>query len=446
MKFLTYLSILFFLSICSFHCQNLKGRSLAQENIIATITSDDESALIDATKILWKSGGYIYIDTPVITITKGTVAIHSQKGNDEGGIIGIKQPNGQYPILNCKPLRKKNTDYSGLLILNDNLKVQNLIIENAPGYGIFVQGKNNIIDHVITRYNGESGIYINFGSDYNTFNYCYSYRNFLMPKSPMNKDGDGFTIEINAYNNKFNYCFAWDNSKSGFSYYSYSYQSDNTMEEFTYSHSASWNNGNIDVFSGKYDFDNRRKLDKNLLTIQEILESNKNFETNYNNGIFKLENAIINNTLATELFSNYEENSRGIGGSGFILGSRNTKKILANRRIADYCVSFDNKLKGFNNNDSKNFTSLFSNCVAFNNNLNYELPYIFTKWSNNWGWGSKENDKFDLNVDLHVKTPNDIKSAQKDFYSIRNKIISAVEANTFPDNINFDYVIKGLKE
>ena len=145
MKFLTILSILFFISICSFHCQNLKGRSLAQENIIATITSDDESALIDATKILWKSGGYIYIDTPVITITKDTVAIHSQKGNDEGGIIGIKQPNGQYPILNCKPLRKKNTDYSGLLILNDNLKVQNLIIENAPGYGIFVQGKNNIL-------------------------------------------------------------------------------------------------------------------------------------------------------------------------------------------------------------------------------------------------------------------------------------------------------------
>ena len=160
MKFLTILSILFFLSICSFHSQNLKGRSLVQEKIIATITSDDESALIDATKILWESGGYIYIDTPVITITKGTVAIHSQKGNDEGGIIGIKQPNGQYPILNCKPLRKKNTDDWGLLILNDNLKVQNLIIENAPGYGIFVQGKNNIIDHVITRYNGESGIYI----------------------------------------------------------------------------------------------------------------------------------------------------------------------------------------------------------------------------------------------------------------------------------------------
>jgi len=69
----------------------------------------------------------------------------------------------------------------------------------------------------------------------------------------------------------------------------------------------------MDVFSGKYDFDNGRKLDKNLFTIQEILESDKNFENNYNNKIFNLEKAIINNTLATELFSNYDENARGIG-------------------------------------------------------------------------------------------------------------------------------------
>ena len=80
-----------------------------------------------------------------------------------------------------------------------------------------------------------------------------------MPNMPMRKDGDGFTIEINSFNNKFNYCFAWDNSKSGFNYYSFFLsQRTNTTEDFTYSHSASWNNGNMDVFSGKYDFDNRR--------------------------------------------------------------------------------------------------------------------------------------------------------------------------------------------
>ena len=443
MKFSLFISIIFILSIFSFYCQNLKSRKLLEENVITTITSDDELALTQATKQLWKTGGYIYIDTPVITISQKDVDIG---GNLEGGIIGVQQPNGEYPILDCKLLRKKDSGYFGLSIAGNNLKVQNIIIENAPSYGIFVSGKHNVIDHVITRYNGESGIYVNSQSDFNTFNYCYSYRNFLMPNMNMNKDGDGFTIEIDSFNNEFNYCFAWDNSKSGFSYYSIPFsQAKNTYEHFTYSHCASWNNGNIDVFSGKYDFDNGRQLDKKLFTIQEILESDKNFENNYNNKKFNLENAKINNTLATELFANYEEKTRGIGGSGFILGSIGSHRILGNQREADYCVSFDHKSKGFNNNDSKNFTSLFSNCVGFNNNINYELPYVFTKWSNNWGWGSKEKDLFDLNLDLYVKTPNDIKSAQKNFYSVRDKIIRAVEDNTFPD-INFDKAIKSLSE
>ena len=268
MRVLSYLSILFILSICLFNCRNLKGRELLEENIITTITSDDEIALNDATKKLWNLGGYIYIDTPVITLNQKSIDIG---GHLEGGIIGIKQPNGQYPRIDCKLLKKIYSDAYGLIIVGDNLKVQNIIIENAPSYGIFISGINNIIDHVITRYNGQSGIYANMQSDYNTFNYCYSYRNFLMPGMSFKKDGDGFTIELNSFNNKFNYCFAWDNSKSGFNYYNYFFiQRDNTTEDFTYSHSASWNNGNMDVFSGKYDFDNRRKLDKNLFTIQEI--------------------------------------------------------------------------------------------------------------------------------------------------------------------------------
>ena len=47
--------------------------------------------------------------------------------------------------------------------------------------------------------------------------------------------------------------------------------------------------------------------------------------------------------------------------------------------------------------------------------------------------------------DFYVKTPRDTKSSQREFYSVRDKIISAVEANTFPD-VDFDKVIKGLIE
>ena len=148
MKFFLYLSILFAFSIC----QNLKGRALLEENVIAIINSDDELALRNATKKLWKTGGYIYIDTPVITITKERVDIGGDLG---GGIIGVKLPNGQYPHFDCKPLRKKYSGYSCLIIAGNNLKVQNLILENAPSYGIFVAGKNKIIDHISTRYSGE---------------------------------------------------------------------------------------------------------------------------------------------------------------------------------------------------------------------------------------------------------------------------------------------------
>jgi len=43
-----------------------------------------------------------------------------------------------------------------------------------------------------------------------------------------------------------------------------------------------------------------------------------------------------------------------------------------------------------------------------------------------------------------LKTPSNKNAAQKNFYTIRDKIIKAVYANTFPDNVNFDSVIKSL--
>ena len=58
---------------------------------------------------MWKKGGYIYIDTPIITITQGSLSI---TGTLEGGIIGIKQPNGEYPRLNVKEQRDSASIYT----------------------------------------------------------------------------------------------------------------------------------------------------------------------------------------------------------------------------------------------------------------------------------------------------------------------------------------------
>ena len=73
-------------------------KSFTDDDEIATITSDDEFEFIDAIELLNEKGGTIYIDTPVISlISNNLITINGQL---PGGIIGIRQSNGEYPRIN----------------------------------------------------------------------------------------------------------------------------------------------------------------------------------------------------------------------------------------------------------------------------------------------------------------------------------------------------------
>ena len=196
----------------------------------------------------------------------------------------------------------------------------------------------------------------------------------------------------------------------------------------------------MDVFSGKYDFDNGNPLDKKLWTIQQTLKSNKYFENNYNNNIFNLDSISLNTKPVNEYFSNY---NLGDYGNGFNFGYEKIEESNSEIRVIDYCVSFDHISKEFNNNESKNIIAFVTNTVGFNNNMNYELPFIFSKWSNNWSWDSKKEDNFGNEMD--IKSPDDSNSAKKNFYFVRDQITKAAYANKFGEEINFDKVIKSLK-
>ena len=429
--------ILFLIFLLSLGLNYITCESEKIEEIV-TITSDDESTLRNAMFQLWKLGGIVYIDTPVINIkTPGSLSV---TGTISGGIIGIRQPNGEYPRLNFKEQRDSTKEYynSGIDVVGSNKIIKNIIVENVGHYGIFVNGQRNVIDHVILRYNGYSGIYISSECNTNSFNFVYSYRNFNFLDEY--SKAEGFTINNGAINNIYSFCFAWDNQHNGFGFNSDRGKNKNGTQ--TYAHSASWNNGNMDVFSGKYDFDNGKSLDKNLWTIQKIMESDENFEKNYENQKFSIKNAKINSKSAIEYFS--DNNNNDEDGNGFNFGDEKNEQTPSNARIADYCVAFENKAKGFNNNKSKNFSASFTNCVGFNNNINYELPYTFSKWSNNWSWESKEEDLID--EELLLKKPNNIKSANKIFNSVKEQIIDAVNSNIIPDNITFEKAIKSLLE
>ena len=82
-------------------------------------------------------------------------------------------------------------------------------------------------------------------------------------------------------------------------------------------------------------------------------------------------------------------------------------------------------------------------CYPMENNINYKLPFTFSKWADNWSWNSKNPEQLNK---VTTKKPSNTNSAQRTFYSVREQIIKAVYANMFPDGVNFDNAINKLKE
>ena len=403
--------------------------NIYNEDIIDIIQLDSETDFRAAIKKQNNLGGSIYINTSVINIkTDLTLEL---KGEIPGGIIGIKQKNGEYPRINFENVRNIGAFYT-LNVYGSNKYLKYLIFENSPVHGIKVSGKNHYFDHIITRYNQYSGIYISNAADSNIFNHCYSYRNCDIKGNGLN--GDGF-YSYGATNNVFKYCYSWDNSNNGFSVSNHELES----SSMSFSHSACWNNGNSDIFSGKYDYDNGNLLDKNMLTIQQLINSDKNYENNYNKKKFNYENGKIDGKNANEWISLTNQRSKG---NGFQFGFAYSPAPSTIQRMAELSVAFDHKSKGFDNNYSKKYQGYITNCASFNNKINYQLPYTFAKWDNNWGWGAKEADQKEM--EQIINKPNKTGAAQSLFYSVRNQIIQAVYSNTFPDNINFDSSIKSL--
>lgn len=399
-------------------------------NIVKVISSNSESELASAIKTVNSSGGTIYINTPEISIKSS----FKLSGSKAGAIVGVIQSDGTYPRLNFKAARDSGSTSRGITISGSNQLIQNLIIENAGDNGIWVSGGKNTIEHVIARYNNDSGIQLSDNANGNTLRYCYSYRNIDV--NTYGANADGFAPKLGASNTVFEYCYAWDNSDDGWDSYD---KAGDKSAKVTYSHSACWNNGNPQVFTGEYDFNRGKSLDKNMWTIQQIMAADSSFASNYANGKFD----VSKGKIAGKSVSSWLSSANGeMNGNGFKFGSKTTEKSTSVVRTADYCVAFDHKSKGFDNNNSEGCTGYITNCVSFNNNINYQLPYVFAKWSNNFAWNAIKSDQSKQNQS--IKRPSNTSSATNSFYSVRDQIENTVKANKMPDGITFDNAIKAL--
>ena len=429
---LVYIAFILLISLNLFSCNTVNNnfKSFTDDDEITTITKDSEKEFLEALEILNNKGGTIYIDTPVINmIEKQSIQL---LGEISGGIIGVRQKNGEYPRISFSHKIETKEPLCGLHVYASNKFIEYIIVENSKHYGVDVYGDNNILDHVISRYNYGSGIAI-FGN-FNKINYCYSYRNVETTSSFIYSDG---FLSAGELNNVFNYCFAWDNGNSGFHYIRLTNTSD-----LSYLHSAAWNNGNINVFTGKYDYDNGKPLDKNLWTIQKIIESDENFASNYYNKKFSIENAKIDQDPVKNWVSAMTIRADG---DGFTFGFKNSTQNIDVKRNSFFNVAFGHKSGGFIDNFNHRYNAFVTDCVSFNNGINYKFPYYtLSKWSNNWSWNTKNKDQ--LNKGASLKKPKNINTAQRSFYTIRDEIIRAVTENMFPDGVNFDKAINSLKE
>ncbi len=100
-----FISLLFLLILsidlisCKFLEKNLASKYDDYE-IIYVIKTDDESAFREAIDKLNQNGRFIVVNTTVVSTTKINIT-----STTPGGIIGVIQPNGEYPRLDFKGQR-----------------------------------------------------------------------------------------------------------------------------------------------------------------------------------------------------------------------------------------------------------------------------------------------------------------------------------------------------
>ena len=370
----------------------------------------------------------------------GQIALSTSSANVQ--IIGVQNSDGTYPVLDFTSfmssyIGKSTSDSAvGIRITGSNYTIKNLIIEHAPDNGIQIKGSsagNNTVSNCIVRYNNDAGLQVTSGAYNNTIEYVCSYRNCDVYTRGGN--ADGFAPKLGAGSgNTFSYCYAWDNSDDGWDSYD---KSGDETPDITYTYCAVWNNGNPDVFTGKYDFDNGDALDEDLLLVQLIEAKSSSFATNYANGTFSLPTGsfIVTDdgtiSLSSWTGSEYDGNP-----NGFKLGS--AYSTSSSTRTLSYCLAFDQDKKAFDNNNSS-VTASFKNCIAFDNTYNYYIqPLTISGWSNVYGFSGSSSDKLPSGYSVTTPSSSTQSSIRSTVTSTKNSIISSCQSNIIPGKVYFN--------
>ncbi len=421
------------------------GSSSSGSSSSSTDTSDGTvvtsfSSLVSAIdKAESNGGGKVYVKGTTISCT-GQIALSTSNSNVQ--IIGVQNSDGTYPVLDFSSfldsyIGKSTSDSgAGIRITGSKYTIKNLIIEKTPDNGIQIKGSsagNNTVSNCIVRYCNDAGLQITQGAYSNTIEYVCSYRNCDV--YTLGGNADGFAPKLAAgKGNTFYACYAWDNSDDGWDSYD---KTDGLTYDLSYEWCACWNNGNPDVFTGQYDFENGDSLDTNMLLVQLIMEKDSSFASNYKNGKFSLPTSkFIVTEEGTIAPSSWTGDLNGGNPNGFKVGSVNTTSSCT--RTMKYCLAFDHAKKGFDNNNSA-VTAYMSNCVAYDNGYNYYIsPFTLKTFSNIVSFSGSSSDKLPSGYSISSISSSKQSSIRSTVESTKDSIIASCYANKIPGAVYFD--------
>ncbi len=299
--------------------------------------------------------------------------------NARVNIIGEVQSDGTIPSLDFTTFRNSiSKTATGITISGSGYAFENIIVEKAPDCGIRIKNTsspagNCFFKNCIFRYNNNSGISMTDGTHDVTFIAVDSYRNGDIVQK-CGADADGFSPKLNCGGNIYFYnCRAWDNSDDGWDSFD---RGTPYIGSIYYIECLAWNNGNPYVFTGEYDYENNRPLDKDLIYIEQLLKSDPSFEAKYNGRQVTSWPKITMKLLGASMSYDKIHSSSWEGNpNGFKFGSAETPS--SSYRYIENCIAFDNRSnvskrpgKGFDqNNGSARFDIV--NGLSFDNTQNY---------------------------------------------------------------------------
>ncbi|WP_405935686.1 right-handed parallel beta-helix repeat-containing protein [Streptomyces sp. NBC_00726] len=185
-------------------------------------TASDPTTLASAVSRV-NSGGTIYLRGGTYHYGQ-TVTIPPGNDGTSGARTTMAAYPGEQPVLNFSEM-SENSANRGLAVNGDYWHIDGLTVEYAGDNGIFVGGSDNVIEHVVTRFNHDSGLQISRISSDTPDDEWPANNLVLSSESHDNadsdgEDADGFAAKLTAGpGNVFRYTVSHNNIDDGWDLY-----------------------------------------------------------------------------------------------------------------------------------------------------------------------------------------------------------------------------------